>query len=76
MFSNNIELTSLKKVDGEGKTALVGDPLSFLKLVDNNGTTTYLALPVSQVQSTISLINNAKEEALSAQSIQVMDMLR
>ncbi len=76
MFSNNIELTSLKKVDGEGETAVVGDPLSFLKLVENNGTTTYLALPVSQVQSTISLINNAKEEALSAQSIQVMDMLR
>ena len=76
MYSNNIDLTSLKKVDGQGMTALVGEKLGLLMLVDNNGATTYLALPASQVQSTISLINNAKEEAMSVQSIQVMDMLR
>lgn len=76
MYSNNIDLTSLKKVDGQGMTAFVGEMLGLLMLVDNNGATTYLALPASQVQPTISLINNAKEEAMSVQSIQVMDMLR
>lgn len=76
MYSNNIDLTSLKKVDGQGQTVCCGEAPGLLMLVADNGVTTYWAMPTTQVQSTISLINNAKDEALNAQSVQVMEMLR